>query len=319
MSTLDFLAVLVAGAIGLCAPIIVAGLGEIFLERTGGFNVGIEGIMLMGAVGGVLGSHVAGVWFGVLLGILIGAVFGLLLGVATAVGHADVIIVGIAIGLIGTGLSIFLYQALNPAGSTNARVETQPALHLPLIDQVPVIGPGLADAGIFFYLSLALVVLSWWVLRGTRFGLRLRVVGDDEQVAMTRGIAVRRYRIVAAVIAGAFAGLGGAFVPLSSIGTFSPGITGGSGFIALAVVIIARRTPFGLLAGAVLFSFFNSLALLGQTQNLGLPVELLQALPYIVTLVVLCVVSRHLWARARRGHTHPRAPATGTTEIEGSL
>lgn len=299
MAPLDFWAVVIAGAFALCAPVIFAGLGEIFLERTGGFNVGIEGMMLMGAVFGVIGSLSGGFWVGLLCGIGAGAALGLLLGLATAWAKADIIIVGIALGLLGAGLSTALYQVLAPAGSGNVTAETQPVISLPLLTEIPLIGRGLAGAGILFYLSIALVAVSWWVLGYTRFGLRLRAVGDDEQVAITRGISPRRFRTISAVIAGALAGLGGAAVPLSSIGTFTPGMTGGSGFIALAVVIIARRQPWGLLAGALLFAVFNSLALLAQTQNLGLPVELLQALPYLATLVVLCVASRQRWARAR--------------------
>lgn len=310
MSPVEFWTVVLSGALALCAPIVIAGLGEIFLERTGGFNVGIEGMMLVGAVFGVLGSHLGGVWVGVLAGILSGLVLGLLMGVASAIAKADIVIVGIAIGLLGAGLSVFLYQAVNPAGSTNQTVETQPPLHLPLIEGIPVIGPGLAHAGVFFYLSLVLVVVAWLVLDHTRFGLRLRAVGDDEGVARTRGISPTGFRLGSAVIAGGFAGLAGATVPLASIGTFSPGMTGGAGFVALAVVIIGRRTPFGLIAGALLFSFFNSLALLAQTQSLGLPVELFQALPYLATLVVLCVVSRRVWRRSRAGRRGAAARAT---------
>lgn len=299
MSPVDFWTVVLAGALALCAPIVIAGLGEIFLERTGGFNVGIEGMMLVGAVFGVLGSHLGGVWVGVLAGIIAGLVLGLLVGAASALAKADIIIVGIAIGLLGSGLSVFLYQVLNPAGHTNQTVQTQPPLHLPFIEAIPIVGPGLAGAGVFFYLSVLLVVVSWLVLDHTRFGLRLRAVGDDEAVARTRGISPVAFRIVAAVIAGGFAGLAGATVPLAEIGTFSPGMTGGTVFIALAVVIIGRRTPIGLIAGALLFSFFNSLALLAQTQSLGLPVELFQALPYLATLFVLCVVSRRVYRRTR--------------------
>ncbi|SEB08188.1 ABC transporter permease [Leifsonia sp. 21MFCrub1.1] len=317
MSPVDFWTVVLSGALALCAPIVIAGLGEIFLERTGGFNVGIEGMMLLGAVLGVLGSHLGGVWTGVLAGILAGLVLGLLMGVASALAKADIIIVGIAIGLLGTGLSVFLYQAINPAGHTNQTVQTQPPLHLPLIEPIPVIGPGLAGAGVFFYLSLVLVVLSWLVLDHTRFGLRLRAVGDDEAVARTRGIAPVRFRVVAAIIAGGFAGLAGATVPLAEIGTFSPGMTGGTGFIALAVVIIGRRTPAGLIAGALLFSFFNSLALLAQTQSLGLPVELFQALPYLATLFVLCVVSRRVWRRSRASRSVTSPLPSAAPEPEG--
>lgn len=318
MTTADFWGVVLAGALGLCAPLIVAGLGEIFLERAGGFNVGIEGMMLVGASTGVLGSHAGGVWVGLLAGLGAGAIFGLLLGAASAWGRADIIIVGIAIGLLGAGLSTFIYQVVNPAGTTNAVASTQPRIDIALLDGIPVVGPALSQAGIFFYLSLALVIVSWWVLRFTRFGLRLRAVGDNESIAATRGIRTRGFRVVAGTIAGGFAGLAGAFVPLAGIGTFSPGITGGAGFIALAVVIIGRRHPFGLLIGAFVFSFFNSLALLAQTQKLGLPVELYQALPYLVTLVVLCVVSRQLWRHAQRGVGRSRRTVSTADTIEGT-
>ena len=314
MSPVDFWTVVLAGALALCAPIVIAGLGEIVLERTGGFNVGIEGMMLVGAVFGVLGSHLGGVWVGVLAGIIAGLVLGLLVGAASALAKADIIIVGIAIGLLGSGLSVFLYQVLNPAGHTNQTVQTQPPLHLPLIEAIPIVGPGLAGAGVFFYLSVLLVVVSWLVLDYTRFGLRLRAVGDDEAVARTRGISPVASRIVAAVIAGGFAGLAGATVPLAEIGTFSPGMTGGTGFIALAVVIIGRRTPIGLIAGALLFSFFNSLALLAQTQSLGLPVELFQALPYLATLFVLCVVSRRVYRRTRARRSVGRPARSARSE-----
>lgn len=299
MAPIDFWTVVIAGALALCAPVILAGLGEIFLERTGGFNVGIEGMMLVGAAFGVIGSLAGGFWTGLLLGLTAGAALGLLLGLATAWAKADIIIIGISIGLIGAGFSTALYQVIAPSGSINQTAPTQPIVPLPLLAEVPLIGRGLAGAGVLFWLSLVLVAVAWWVLGYTRFGLRLRAIGDDEQVAVTRGISPRRFRTIAAVIAGSLAGLGGAAVPLASIGTFTPGMTGGAGFIALAVVIIARRRPWGLLAGALLFAVFNSLALLSQTQHLGLPVELSQALPYLATLTVLCFASRQRLVRSR--------------------
>ncbi|NEM91501.1 ABC transporter permease [Galbitalea soli] len=311
MTGLTFWAVVIAGAFSLCAPIVLAGLGEIFLERAGGFNVGIEGMMLMGAVFGVIGSLRGGFWAGALEGILAGAVFGLLLGLATAFGKADMIIVGVAIGLLGAGLSTYLFQALNPAGQTNETAPTQPILHLDALTSIPLIGPGLANAGMFFYLSVFLSIVAWWVMKHTRFGLRLRAVGDDEVVATTRGIPVRAYRLIAAIIAGGLAGLGGAAVALSSIGSFTPGMTGGTGFIALAVVIIAGRSPLGLLGGALLFALFNSLALLAQTKDFGLPVEIFEALPYLVTVAILCVVSRYLLARSKQlGRRRSAPPAS---------
>lgn len=299
MGVLDFWTIVVAGAFSLSAPLILAGLGEIFLQRSGGFNVGIEGMMLVGAVFGVIGSIAGGFWVGLASGAVVGVVLGALFGAAVAWGRAHIVIVGIAVGLAGGGLSTALYQVLAPSGSDNQIAPTQPVVAVPLLSDVPLIGRGLANAGLLFYASVMLVALGSWVLYRTRFGLRLRAVGADEPVAVTRGVSPRRIRVIAATIAGALAGLGGAAVPLSAIGTFTPGMTGGAGFIALAVVSIARRRPWGLLAGALFFSAFNSLALLAQTRNLGLPVELYQAMPYLATLVVLCVASRQRTIRPR--------------------
>ncbi|MFS3129639.1 ABC transporter permease [Nocardioides sp. Bht2] len=304
MTDLTFWTAVIAGAFTLCVPVVLAGLGEIILERSGGFNVGIEGIMLLGAASGVVGALQGGFVMGLLSGVAAGALLGFLLGAATAWGRADIIVSGIAVGLLGSGLSIAVYQALAPAGSGNRIAPVQPHLALDWLRAVPLVGTGIADAGPLFGLTLLLVGLVWWFLRQTRLGLRLIAVGDDEAVAAVRGIRVREVRLGAAVVAGAFAGLGGAAVPLSDIGSFTPQMTGGTGFIALAVVIIARRHPGGLLAGALLFAVFNSLALLSQTRDVELPVELYQALPYLATLFVLIVTAR------RRTALHARSLAS---------
>lgn len=291
-----FWPVVIAGAVPLCTPVILAALGEVVLEDAGRFNVGIEGIMLMGAASGVAGSLWGGVWCGLAVGAVVGAVFGLALGLAVVLGAVDEVIAGIGLDLIGVGIGTILYQLLAPTGQTNRTASVQPQMDLPLLDHVPLIGLALSTAGPFFYLALILAGICRWGLRQSRPGLRLRAVGSAPLMAAVRGITVSRYQIVAAVIAGSAAGLGGAVVPLSGIGTFTPGMTGGAGFVALAVVIIARRDPFGVVAGAFLFALFNSLALLSQTRDLGLPVELCQALPYAATLLLLCAAS----ARARK-------------------
>lgn len=296
MSPIDFWAAVLSGALLLSVPIILAGVGEIFLEKTGGFNVGIEGFMLVAAASSVIAASVGGFWVGLLGGILAGTVFGLVLGAATAYGKADIVVVGVALGLVGVGLSIFLAQLVSPTGSTKLTVETQPRLESDVVAGIPLIGRAIDDAGVLFGIAIVLSLLGWAVLTHTRFGLRLRTVGDSEALAVLRGISPTRYRMVAAALAGAFAGLAGAAVPLASIGTFSAGMTGGAGFIALAVVIIARGHVLWLVVGALMFAGFNSLALLSQTAQLGVPVELLHAFPYVATLVVLCVAA----ARFRR-------------------
>lgn len=296
----EFWIVVLSGALALSVPVVLAAVGEIFLERTGGFNVGIEGMMLVGAACGVIGSAWGGFWVGLSAGVLAGAVLGILLGLATVYGGADIVIIGIAIGLAGTALSTFFYQLLAPGGGTNTTAPVQPPLNAPWLESIPVVGPILDRAGLLFFITIGLVLLAWLVLSQTRFGVRIRAVGDDDALAATRGVRVDRYRIATAVIAGAFAGLGGAAVPLANIGTFTPGMTGGAGFIALAVVIIGRGNPLGALGGALLFAFFDRLAILAQTQGLGLPLELYQALPYVVTLLILCLAAAQRTALARR-------------------
>lgn len=276
--------ILITGALASAAPLVLAGLGEAVLERSGGgYNLGIEGTMLCGALAGVLGSAAAGPWAGLVAGAAAGVVFGALYAAGCGAG-IDPVLVGIALTVLGTGLSTYLSEIVNPPGATALSAGTLPA-----------------GAGV--WLAAAAAVLIWWLLRGTRFGLRLRACADE--VAPTRGIAVARYRAVAALIAGAGAGLGGAVFALASIGTFTPLMTAGSGFIALAVVIIARQSALGVPAAAVLFSVFDSLALLAQTRDLGLPVEAYQAVPYVLTIVLLCLRAR------QRSRPPGRVPAKG--------
>jgi simple sugar transport system permease protein len=289
--------------------VIFAALGEVVVEDAGRFNVGIEGIMLLGAAGGVVGALWAGVWCGLAVGGAIGAVFGLVFGLAVVSGAVDEVIAGIALDLIGVGLSTVLYQILAPAGHVNHTAPVQPRLDLPVLNRVPLIGLALSTAGPLFWIAVALATATWWWRRYTRAGLRLRAVGFTAVVAQARGIRSRRYVLAAAVLGGAAAGVGGAVVPLSGIGVFTPGMTGGAGFVALAVVIIARRNPFGVLGGAFVFALFNSLALLAQTRDLHLPVELYQALPYAATLTLLCIAS----ARGRRLRTARRRSAAALT------
>jgi ABC-type uncharacterized transport system permease subunit len=298
----DFWVLVLVGALSSAPPLVLAGLGEVVLERAGaGFNLGIEGMLLAGAFAGVLGGSAAGPWGGAALGLLTGIAFGGLYAAGAAAG-IDTVLVGIALTLLGTGLTSYLSQVVSPVGQTNLSVPTLPAVSVPWLDRLPVVGPVFTGTGVAVYLAVALAAATGWTLRATRFGLRLRAAGDDAAVAAVRGIGVRGHRVTAALIAGGFAGLGGAVLVLGSIGTFTPGMTGGRGFVVLAVVILGRRTPAGVLAGALLFSLFDSLALLAQTRDLGLPVEAYQALPYVVTFVALCWHGRRRVRLGRRPH-----------------
>lgn len=287
----EFVALLLGSAFVSAAPLIMAGLGEMFLERSGaGFNLGIEGILLCGALAGVLGSAAAGPWAGLVAGMLTGLVWGLLYAVCAALG-LDVVLIGITISIAGAGVSTYVFQVIAPTGRTNISAPLLPTLPVPVLSDLPVLGAPFRALGIGLWLAIGLAIVSAWVLRSTRFGLRLRAA-DDAETASLRGIAIGRYRLAAALIAGALAGVAGTVLAVGTIGSFTPLMSGGRGFLVLAVVIIGRRTTGGIVAGALLFAGMDGLALLAQTRDLGLPTEAYHALPYAAALVVLCAHSR---------------------------
>ncbi|QXV57514.1 ABC transporter permease [Amycolatopsis sp. TNS106] len=284
----EFLTLLLGAAFIAAAPLILAGIGEMVLERSGaGFNLGLDGIMLVGALAGVLGSVAAGPWVGLLTGLAVGVAGGLVYAVSVALG-LDVVLTGIAISIVGAGASTYAFEVIAPAGQTNISGPLLPTVTVPGLAELPVVGPPLRTLSVGLWLAVAVALVAAWALRFTRAGLRMRAAADRE-TAVQRGIAVGRYRLVAALIAGGLAGVAGATLTLTTIGTFTPLMTGGRGFLVLAVVIIGRQTASGVAAGAALFAVMDGLGLLAQTRDLGLPTEAYHALPYLAALIVLCV------------------------------
>ncbi|MCR6488262.1 ABC transporter permease [Amycolatopsis sp. OK19-0408] len=292
----EFLVLLLGSALVSASPLILAGLGEMLLERSGaGFNLGIEGMLLLGALAGVLGSAFAGPWFGMLVGMAVGTCCGFVYAAGTAYG-VDVVLVGIAISILGTGTSSYAFQIIAPAGHANISAPLLPTVRIPGLADLPGLGAPFraVGAGLLFALGAATVIA--WTLRSTRFGLRLRAAADLG-AATLRGISAQKYRLVAALLAGALTGAAGAVLVLGTIGIFTPLMSGGRGFLVLAVVIIGRRTTGGVVAGALLFAGLDGLALLAQTRDLGLPSEAYHTLPYLTALVVLCTHARWLTRR----------------------
>lgn len=293
----EFLVLLLGSAFVSAAPLILAGLGEMVLERSGaGFNLGIEGALLLGALAGVLGSAFAGPWFGMLVGVAAGTGCGLVYAVGTALG-VDVVLVGIAISILGTGISSYAFQVIAPAGHTNISAPLLPTVAIPGLADLPELGAPFRAVGVGLLVALGAATVIAWTLRSTRFGLRLRAAADLD-VATLRGISAQRYRLVAALLAGAMTGAAGAVLVLGTIGIFTPLMSGGRGFLVLAVVIIGRRTTGGVVVGALLFAGLDGLALLAQTRDLGLPPEAYHALPYLAAFIVLCTHARWLTRRS---------------------
>src|SRR5262252_3787163 len=269
-------------------PLLLAATGELVTERAGVLNLGLEGMMIMGAACGFAGAYftgsiVVGALAGILAGMLLSAVFAALtLGLAV-----NQVAAGLALTIFGIGLS-----GLIGAGFVGERIETAPHLYLPALTDIPWIGNIAFGQDGFVYVSLALVIGIWWFFYRTRAGLVLRAVGDNHVSAHALGYPVLRIRFLAVLFGGACAGLGGAYLPLAYTPFFIPGMTAGRGWIALALVVFASWLPGRLVIGAYLFGAVTILQLHAQGAGFGIPSQLMSSLPYLATVIVLVVISR---------------------------
>jgi simple sugar transport system permease protein len=272
-------------------PLILGGLAGIIGERAGVVNVALEGQLLLGAFVAAIASSIAGnVWVGAVGGMLAGLVLGALLAVLAIRYLVDQVIIGVVLNLFVGGITAFLYVKLLAAYPNQFnRSMSFPTLKIPVLGDIPIIGPVFFDGTIFLYITYALVFLVHYSLFHTRWGLRLRSVGEHPKAADTVGINVKRTRYRALLIAGLIAGLGGAFlvIGLGSGNTFGINMSSGKGYIALAAVIFGRWRPSGAVAAALLFGFANQLgSLLAQA---GAPIDsnLLLTAPYIATIIAV--------------------------------
>ncbi len=289
---LSFWSLVLAGAVRLATPVVLAALGELIAERSGTINLGIEGMMLAGAFAGAWGAAEGGWGAGIVVALLAGAALGALMAATVLWGGANQLVVGLAISLLATGLCSYLFEVWQPSGATAAEIPLAPTVSVPALADLPLLGEAIFGQSVFTYGALACAVAVAWALRRTGAGLRVRAVGDDPGAAALRGVPVRRVRALALVAAGAFAGVGGATLTVGYLGSFSEGVTAGRGYVALAAVIIGRWSPRGAIAGAGVFALFDSLALQAQRGGSSIPVEAYTALPYVVTLLVLLLVAR---------------------------
>ncbi len=290
--TVELWASILAGALALAAPLVIAGVGEGFVERAGRLNLGIEGMMILGALTAVFVASAAGPVVGLAAAAVVGLLLAVLMNALVYTLKANEIVVGLAITMLGLGLSTFLYQLWIPAGTTNVSVPTISKVDLGPLTDIPLVGPMLFGQSPIVYGSVVLLVAAWAVMRFTRFGLQVRATGADPVSAALRGVRPRRVGERALLIGGALAGIAGGTVALAVIGSFTPGMTAGRGYIVLAIVIMGRMHPVGIALGGLLFGFLQSFSLLSQSTSIQLPSELFTTLPYLVTLIVLVLTSR---------------------------
>lgn len=291
--TTTFIVGWLAASVRLATPILLAALGETFTERGGVLNLGLEGIMLMGALSGFAGAYATGnLWAGILAALITGVLFGLLMGFFSVTAKVNQVVAGLGITILGSGLSTLLFRLFFGLRTVPPTIEMFPERPIPLLSDIPILGEVLFSHNILVYITFFLVLISQFILFRTRFGLALRSVGERPDAADTRGISVSRMRYIGLIVGGALAAVGGAYLPLANLGLFWTQMTAGRGFIAIAIVIFSRWNPLRGLWGALFFGATLALQLSLQTLRIPIASELLLMLPYIVTIIALVVVSR---------------------------
>jgi simple sugar transport system permease protein len=279
---------LFTAAVRSSTPILYAALGGIFSERSGVLNIGLEGIMLISAFTAVVGSYFTqNPWIGVLCGIAGGTLASLVHAFMSINLRADQAIVGTGINIIGAGLPNFLLLKIWGRQGISPVVPRIGEFRIPILADLPIIGPILGQQSPLVYLALILVPVSWYVLFRTPYGLRLRSVGENPRAAETVGISVFRMRYSAVIISGVLASLGGAFLSVSYLAQYVNLMTAGRGFIGLAAMIFGRWNPFGALFACLLFGFADALQAAAQATNVPIAPQFLLALPYVLTIVAL--------------------------------
>ncbi|MEE7493372.1 ABC transporter permease [Methylobacterium oryzae] len=290
----DALVFVLAGAFATATPLFLAALGELICERSGVFNLSVEGMMSIGAVVAFItvthtGSHALGMAAGMLAATALSTVFALL----TLRLLANQVVSGLAVGLLGLGISAMVGMPYEGAVTTPIQ-----RLHVPILADVPIVGPILFSQDAVVYMSVVLGASAAWFLRRTRAGLTLRVVGENPRSAHSLGLRPTRVRFLAVLFGGAMAGLAGAYASTVLTPLWSQGMIAGRGWIAVALVVFATWRPTRLMVGAYFFGAVSLLDLAVQAIGLGIPSQLMACVPYVSTIAILAIVSSDI-ARIR--------------------
>jgi simple sugar transport system permease protein len=278
---------LVAATLRYATPLVFAALGGVISERSGVINIGLEGMMLMGCFWGIYGADLLGSWvWGIVVAMLAGGLLALLHAVFSIHLRANQIVSGTGINFLALGITGYFLQYHYGPNGTPLSISQVPNVHLPLIQHVGFFGAAFGSANLMTWVALALVPALTFFLFRTRGGLRLRSVGEKPRAADTVGLPVIRIRYVAVVVSGMFAALGGAYLSVGFVGSFSNNMTNGRGFIALAAMIFGKWKPWGALWACLLFGFGSAMSdrVSGVNQTLG---TLFEALPYVLTLIAV--------------------------------
>lgn len=297
MNIVDLLQSIIPPALFFSAPLIFTALGGVFSERSGVVNIGLEGLMVMGAFVGVVFdltfADTFGLltpWISILVAMVVSGIFSLIHAVASITFRAEQVVSGVAINFLALGLGVFLTKQWYDKGQTDMVSKPFYTTDIPFLSDIPILGPILFQ-GIYLtsYLAIILAFVAWYVLYRTPFGLRLRAVGEHPMAADTNGIGVYKMRYVAVVISGAMGGLGGSVFALTIALNFSGATIVGQGFMALAAVIFGKWHPLGAMGAALFFGFAQSLSIIGAGIPMldNVPQVFLLIAPYVLTILAL--------------------------------
>ncbi|MEK4522532.1 ABC transporter permease [Psychrobacillus sp. FSL W7-1493] len=297
MSFLDVLYFIVPSAIFYAAPLVFTAIGGVFSERSGVINIGLEGMMVMGAFISIIfnltfvstfGAMTP--WVAVIAAMIVSGIFALLHAVASVSFRADQTISGVAINMLGVAIALFTVKMIYDKGQTDYIQERFIRFDIPGLSEIPIIGPMLfKDVYSTSILAVAVAILAWFVIYKTPFGLRLRAVGEHPMAADTMGVNVKKMRYIAVIISGMLAGIGGAVYAQSISGEFSHTTINGQGFMALAAMIFGKWHPLGALGAALFFGFAQALSIVGgQIPYINqIPSYYLHILPYALTILAV--------------------------------
>jgi ABC-type uncharacterized transport system permease subunit len=277
-----------SATVRLAIPVLLASTGELFAERSGVLNIGIEGAMLSGAFAGVMFSQLTGsILIGFSGAIVAGALIGFIHAFASITARANQIVSGIAINFFVLGLTSFLLRSLYGINASSLSLPRLDPIVVPALSALPILGPVLFKQDIVFYISIAITVISFLIISRSTLGLWIRSAGENPKACDVSGLNIFAIRYTCVVMSGAMGAMGGAYLSLGQLSMFFDNMVAGRGFIAIAIVILGRWNPLGALIGSVLFGAADALQMRLQTMTIGIPYQFLLMIPYIATIVVL--------------------------------
>ena len=297
---MNFVSNLILATVRMAIPLLFIALGELYSERAGMVNIGLEGLAAIGSLIGFLICFITGsTWLGILCGALAGVLVNMIYAFATVTLGANHTVYGMAMNIFAPALASFIYRVYFGKGSDLSQIILMQGIGIPVLKDIPFIGPLLFNQTPMVYIAFILVILTSIFFRKTRAGLNYRAVGENPKAAATLGIRVISVKYLACAVCGALAGVGGAYLTTCYSNTYTEGNIAGRGFIALAAVIFGRWSASGILIACLFFGFCDALQIRLQVASVNIPYQFFQMIPYVATVIALSIIgSRQLGPKA---------------------